>query len=65
MKIYKHTGPGHYIGSCIIIVSDSREKAEIIIKSQLNNCGLSDEELKIEEYPIIDGKIIYINNGDY
>lgn len=65
MKIYKHTGNGHYIGSCIIVLSENRSNAEIIIVNELNKNGLGDEELNIEEIEIQNNLIILSENGDY
>jgi hypothetical protein len=49
MKIYIHEGNGHYIGSCVIVVSDNLENAKGLIRQSLDDMGLSDEELSITE----------------
>ena len=65
MKIYKHTGPGHYIGSCVIVVAKSEESATKLIRGILDNMGLSDEVLNIETFKIKDCAVIEECNGDY
>ncbi len=39
MKLYIHEGPGHYVGSVIIVVSDNYETAYEIISKRLNEMG--------------------------
>lgn len=63
-KFYKHEGKGFYIGSCVIARAENKLEAEKIIRKELDNLFLKDEELKIEEIKEING-IIYSNNGDY
>jgi len=64
MKIYKHEGKGFYIGSCIIVVADSIEHANVLIEDELFRMGLSNEKPDIVEIDIKDG-IVYSYNGDY
>lgn len=65
MKIYIHEGKGHYVGSCVIVVSDNLENAEGLIRQSLDNMGLSDEELSITEKEISNGIIVWNESGDY
>jgi len=65
MKIYIHTGKGHYIGSVIIVASESYESALPLIKGRLSQMGLDEETPQIMEMEIEDGKIIYCQSGDY
>jgi len=65
MKIYIHEGKGHYIGSCVIVVSDNLENAEDIIGQSLYDMGLPDEELSITEKEISNGIIVLKQSGDY
>jgi hypothetical protein len=65
MKIYIHTGKGHYIGSVIIVASESYESAYNIIKIRLSQMGLESEDPQIVEMEIEDDKIIYCQSGDY
>ena len=65
MNIYKHQGNGHYIGSCIVIVSENITNAEVDIRKLLDKNGLKDEELDIVEMDIYPGKKIVEINGDY
>ena len=65
MKIYRHTGPGHYIGSCIVVVANCLNEAEAHISALLRKNGLKDEKLNIEELEIYAGKKVVEINGDY
>lgn len=65
MKIYKHEGRGHYIGSAVIVTAKSREAAEEVIRGYLDSNGLASEALDVEEFKIKDCEIIYAVNGDY
>lgn len=65
MKIYKHTGNGHYIGSCIIVVADSLENAISLIQTILIEVGLPNEKIQIEEFEIQPNTVILDANGDY
>ena len=64
MKIYKHEGKGHYIGSCVIVISESLEDANKLIRKELDSIGLSGEVLEVKEVLPNNG-LIYSNNGDY
>lgn len=64
-RIYKHTGKGFYIGSCVIVVEDSHEKACELIRVILNKMGLMEEPLNVSEFRIIPGAVIHSDNGDY
>lgn len=65
MKLYKHEGGGHYIGSCIVVVAETLKDAERWIRIELDKQGLSNEILSITECPIEEGSIIVNKNGDY
>ena len=65
MKIYIHEGKGHYIGSCVIVVSDNLENARGLIRQSLDDVGLSNEELSITEKEISNGSIVWKESGDY
>lgn len=65
MKIYIHEGKGFYIGSLVVVVTDSLQKAEILIRKRLDNMGLSSEALSITEKDIINDVVVYEQNGDY
>jgi hypothetical protein len=65
MKLYIHEGKGHYIGSCVIVVSDNLENAKSLIRQSLNNMGLLNEELSITEKEISNGVIVCEESGDY
>ena len=65
MKIYKHTGAGHYIGSCVIVVAVQKRTANSVIRRYLNSNGLKDEKLNVEEVQFADGSIVHSVNGDY
>lgn len=62
--IYRHTGAGHYDGSCVIVTSTSYELACKAIRKKLDSENLESEELDITEYPINCSQCIYTDNGD-
>lgn len=64
MNIYKHTGPGHYVGSCVIVRANSQEEAEQIIRAQLDFSGLADEPLNVHlvNWEV---QVIHFDDGDY
>ena len=63
-KIFKHTGGGHYIGSCCIVIANDLEEAKEMIRTELDSSGLEDEELEIEEQKIKVG-IVHFVDGNY
>ena len=65
MKIYIHEGQGHYVGSCVIVASDSLENAKSLIRQSLNYMGLLDEELSVTEKEISNNTIVWKESGDY
>lgn len=64
LKIYKHTGNGHYIGSAMIVVAESMEEALTMIRKMLDENGLINEALNVTEHKVRKG-VVYENNGDY
>ena len=64
MKVYTHTGAGHYLGSTIIVIAEHESDAIETIRNELNKNGLIDENLNITEQEIKLG-ILYVDNGDY
>jgi hypothetical protein len=65
MRLYIHEGKGHYIGSCIIVVSDNLENANRLIRESLDRMGLSNEELCVIEKEVSNNTIVYEVSGDY
>jgi hypothetical protein len=65
MKIYIHQGPGHYVGSVVVVVAESNELAERLVRVSLDTMGLLNEEILLTEYEIKSNKIIYAESGDY
>ena len=65
MKIYKHTGNGHYIGSCMVVIAFNRDLAEKHIKDLLIKNGLPNEKLNFEEFELKFGQVVVEINGDY
>lgn len=63
MKIFKHEGPGFYIGSCVIVTAEDINAAEALIRKQLSSMRLADERLEIVEVDASNG-IIYSYNGE-
>jgi hypothetical protein len=64
-KIYVHSGKGHYVGSGIVVVEESKEEATKLVRSLLDKNGLTDEEVSLEEFKIKKGEVVYLDNGDY
>lgn len=64
MKIYVHRGPGHYIGSTIVVVAGTIKEARKMIREELDECGLKNEPFGIDNFKITPG-VILSNNGDY
>ena len=65
MKIYKHEGKGHWIGSTVIVVANDRETAEAMVRENLDRGGLQNEELNVVEISIEPNTLIHYDNGDY
>jgi hypothetical protein len=65
MKIYIHQGPGHYIGSAVVVVAESNEMAERLVRISLDTMGLLNEEILLTEFEIKPNTIIYTQSGDY
>jgi hypothetical protein len=65
MKIYKHTGKGHYIGSCVIVVAEDMQKACKLIRKTLDDGGLQNEPLNVVWVESRPNTIVYEHNGDY
>lgn len=65
MKLYIHTGPGHYVGSVVIVTANNYDDARDIISRRLDDMGLEKENLSIIEKDIIDGQIVFSSSGDY
>lgn len=64
MKIYTHTGAGHYIGSTIIVIAEHESDAIEVIRNELNKSGLLHENLQITEQEI-KPCVLYVDDGDY
>lgn len=66
MKVYKHEGPGFYIGSDVFVIARDRKQADKMIRAELDSIGLTMEELSVECLGEIKGPmIINSDNGDY
>lgn len=67
MKLYKHTGHGHCLGSVIIVWAGSLNTAKKLIRETLDDCGLKDEELQITCVGTLESfsTVIYSDDGDY
>lgn len=65
VPLWLHRGPGHYIGSLVIVCARAKEDAESIVREQLDSCGLRSEQVSIEEVPISEGSVIVCESGDY
>jgi hypothetical protein len=65
LKIFKHNGRGHYLGSYIIVVAKDIDQATEIIRLKLIDLGLPNELPLVFEYEIEEGMFIHIDDGDY
>ena len=65
LKIYIHEGGGHYIGSAVIVAAKNPSDAKFFIREELDKNGLEKEQIDIREVNVIDGAVIYSDNGDY
>lgn len=65
MKVYSHQGCGHYIGSCVVVVAEDADKAELRIRDILDLNGLEREEVNITEFTTDQEAIVVDINGDY
>lgn len=64
MRIYKHTGKGHWIGSAVIVQAKDKAHARRMITKELRRMRLEDEELNIELVPK-NQNIVHVDDGDY
>lgn len=66
MRIYIHHGAGHYIGSKVIVLATNHQQAIDMIRKQLGESGLKNEEIKHLVVVEIDKPCIVLSdNGDY
>lgn len=65
MRIYKHTGDGHWIGSHIIVVAGDMRQARKMVREELDKAGLPNEQLDIEGIPIKAKTVVLALDGDY
>lgn len=65
LKFYLHSGPGHYVGSTIIVSAENIDSASSMIRGILDNGGLSDEELNVREFASTQSEVILADLGDY
>jgi len=65
MKIYIHSGFGHYVGSTVVVIAENLEDAKKLIRQDLIRMDLDFEEFSIEEHEITANKVVYSVSGDY
>jgi hypothetical protein len=65
LKVYIHEGCGHYIGSAVLVAAKNIHDARFFIKEELVKQRLPNEEPDPKEVNMIDGAILYSDNGDY
>ena len=66
MKLYKHQGAGHFIGSVVLVVANSTSEAVDMIRKELDEYGLSKETVDIvEEINILPDTVVHVDDGDY
>lgn len=64
LAAFVHTGPGHYIGSCAVVIARSEQEARELLKPAMEASGLGNEEIKFKAYEL-EPQIIHFANGDY
>ena len=64
LKLWKHTGPGHYFGCVVIVAANTAEEAVKLVRAELDSSGLKDYPVKIVPFFIKEG-VVYSDNGDY
>lgn len=64
LRLFHHSGPGHYIGSDFFAFANTQEEAAVMIRDALDESGLDREPLRICEIPIFTG-VFHDFNGDY
>lgn len=62
MKIFKHTGRGFYLMSCVIVKANSIEEATSLIRTELDKAGLIGLDIDVEE---VTDDVIHVDDGDY
>ena len=65
IKFYLHSGPGHYVGSTIIVSAEDIESAGSLIRGILDGGGLTDEELNVRELVSSRSEVLHADLGDY
>ena len=65
LKFYLHEGPGHYVGSTIIVSAEHIDFASSMIRHILDSGGLSDEELNVRELFSTQPEALVTDLGDY
>ena len=67
LRIFKHEGEGHWIGSCVVVSATNQEIAEQFIRHLLDNAGLTDEELDVHEvkHATTQSSLILMVDGQY
>lgn len=65
MKVFIHTGSGHLVGSCIIAVAPDKTEAKLMIRRELDEHELPNEEVNIREINTERKHIAHCIDGDY
>lgn len=67
MKLYRHIGNGHCLGSVVIAWAGSMKTAKRLIRDALDANGLSEEPLNVTCEGGLKNKpeILYLDHGDY
>lgn len=64
LSAFVHTGPGHYIGSCAVVIARTEKEARELLKPAMKASGLGNEEIKFQAYEL-EPQIIHFSDGDY
>jgi len=69
VKVYIHTGDGHYgMGSVIVVAAYNLPEAKKLVRDELDSFGLKDEKLKVKLVHFKNdniGRVLLSKSGDY
>lgn len=65
MRVWKHEGPGHYIGSCVMCMAETEEKAKELIRVYLDQMGLKSEPVDLRWHRTDVEGVFHAVSGDY
>ena len=64
-SLWIHRGPGHYIGSMVLVCAENKSDAESLIRNELDKCGLKNEPLEVTQAVFSKNSVIVCEDGAY